>query len=102
MSAKDVFPCYIIKDRYGGCYSGGAWIAWPFDAEHDMGLTEMGDTESDEFWSDFGLDRERWHPCGRGKTPDDAYADLQRVCADPDFSAKLSAWFDLLNECGLS
>lgn len=69
-----VYPCTITHDRYGGCYSGAEWLAWPLDVGYDV---FPADAQGDDFaaavfWDEFdGL-------VGKGATPDDAYDDLLR------------------------
>lgn len=62
-----VYPCVIVLDRYGGVYSGATWIAWPDDFAPDE--AQGGDCEAAEFWAMARV-------CGKGETPDKAYADL--------------------------
>ena len=81
-------PITITQDRYGGGYSGGAWLAWPFLIE-DCTIVpweaDGGDGDAKQFW-------QTWHPVGRGATPDAAAEDLIRLRADPAFLEQLSAW----------
>ena len=69
------YPCTIVKDRYGGSYSGGKWTAWPLDAEDVPRETEMGDRACEMWWS---AARESRVDVGVGVTPDEAFADLLR------------------------
>lgn len=58
----------IDEDRYGGCYSGAAFTAWPGVAPLDIGCVD-GDCEA--FW---GLHADALH--GKGSTPQQAFRDL--------------------------
>jgi len=81
MSALDHWPVAVIQDRYGGCYSGGAWLAiseayTPF--EHGMSRVDWclndgphgGDTEAMMFW----IEPPPW--IAVGNTPDAAFKAL--------------------------
>lgn len=58
----------IDDDRYGGCYSGSAFTAWPGVRPHDI---DAGDSTCEEFWN---LHRDALH--GEGSTPQSAFLDL--------------------------
>lgn len=69
-----------MEDRYGGCYSGGKWVA----VSPAVG-TRITDVEAvvqgnDMMASDFDIMRPQWAADGThvgvGKTPNDALADL--------------------------
>jgi len=68
---NDPYPVVILKDRYGGVYSHGAWTAWPLYLEHMPRGPEDGDAECDYFWH-----TPQDYPIGKGATPDEALADL--------------------------
>lgn len=71
------YPMTIVKDRYGGVYSGGAYTAWNLDPWELP--SEMADSDlfCGEFWA--------WNklPCGKGNTPDEAEGDLLRRIRGP-------------------
>lgn len=64
------YPLTIVADRYGGCYSGGAYTAWnlePWEVPSDI---FDGDLGCGSFWAENRL------ICGKGGTPDEAERDL--------------------------
>ncbi len=70
LTAHGPYPCTIVFDRYGGCYSEGRWTAWPLDAEDVPEGQGDGDPECAEFWGTYtGL-------VGKGATPEAAVIDL--------------------------
>ncbi len=67
---KEVWPCTIVKDRYGGVYSGAKWVAWPCDGDDVPGAPTEDDVTCHNFWHDFkGY-------VGKGRTPCAALEDL--------------------------
>jgi len=68
-----IMPVTITPDRYGGTYSGGAWLAFPLDPYAVPGGPFGGDLVANGWWGDLGD-----VPVGRGETPDRAYDDLSR------------------------
>lgn len=65
------YPVTVVKDRYGGCYSGGRWVAFPLDTS-EIPKEVMGeDIECGEFWD---LNEE---PVGIGHWAEDAVDDLE-------------------------
>jgi hypothetical protein len=70
---KDIWPLIIIKDRYGGVYSGGKYIAWNTWIQYMPKEQEWGDTECSDFW----LDYDGSPPCGRGATIQEAIDNLK-------------------------
>ena len=67
-----MYPVTIIKDRYDGVYSGGAWTAWNLNrAELPLGPFQS-DVECAHFWMVLS------HSIlvGRGSTPESALHDL--------------------------
>lgn len=66
----DIYPCTIIRDRYGGVYSGGEWLAWPLPEDEVPEGPSDSDVACANFW---GLSMEA---VGRGINPSDAYQDL--------------------------
>jgi len=70
---EDIFPVTIINDRYGGCYSKGAFLAFnlePWDVP--KGVSWGGDVDCAEFWADEAPK----YVIGKGNTPNEAYRDL--------------------------
>lgn len=71
-----LYPLTIVADRYGGCYSGGAYTAWqmePWEVPSDI---SDGDLDCSIFWADNEL------ICGKGSTPDEAERDLLKKIRD--------------------
>ena len=89
---SDRFPLTIAKDRYGGAYSGGPWLAFEETPENVPPDPWSGDPEAAGYWSgslseicvpEKAIYYEKggiWHPdcVGRGETPEEAVADLER------------------------
>ena len=72
---KTCYPLTIVKDRYSGCYSGGEYLAFPYDyyelEKYATGI-EDGDFECREFWQNYtGY-------VGKGATPNEALEDLKK------------------------
>lgn len=77
-----IYPCTIIRARYGGVYEGGAWIAFPLHPEEVPANATGGDVECAMWFSDPTV------VTGRGETPDEALATLigaVRECEPWDF-----------------
>lgn len=70
MEFSPVYPLTILRDRYGGTYSGGAYTAWNC------------------YYDDIPYGAEFWMynviPVGRGATPNDAVIDLERRLANEE------------------
>lgn len=72
---KEVYPCTITMDRYSGTYSNAKWLAFaldPWDLPDEVG---GGDPEEESFWRSHNQDE---FPVGKGRTPQEAYEDLQK------------------------
>lgn len=70
---NDVYPVTIIDDRYGGCYSGGKYLAFNLEAwDVPKGVSWGGDVDCAGFWADEAPN----YVIGKGNTPDRAYQDL--------------------------
>ena len=77
------YPIVVLEDRYGGCYSGGQWLAI---AEADAPVADNGQSRVAWAMGDEGPSgcdlaaRLFWQapPCwiSAGQTPDDAIAGL--------------------------
>jgi len=66
------YPMTVVSDRYGGCYSGGAYIAFPCEVYEVDESVAGEDGECMAFWYDFkGV-------VGRGSTVEEAIRDLRR------------------------
>ena len=65
-----IYPCTMIFDRYGGCYSNASWTAWPLDAQDIPEGQDDGDVECQEFWHTYT------RPVGKGETPNASLRDL--------------------------
>ena len=72
--AHPLWDATIVGARYGGIYEGARWMAWPGEPEW-LDEHQSGDDECETFWMDYGS-----APIGRGDTPNDALADLARIC----------------------
>ena len=71
-----LWDVYIFGARYGGTYEGGKWLAWIGD--HEWLDEHHGcDIECLHFWDDYQM-----APIGRGNAPDEALADLHRICVE--------------------
>lgn len=67
----------VVEDRYAGGYSGAKYIAWPLPAAAVPADSQGGDIDAGVFWS------KSWeHLAGKGDTPEDALADLDRLLKD--------------------
>lgn len=73
ISKGNIFPVTIVADRYGGCYSGGKWLA--LQVNNDDVPDEIGASDPDEemFWREHDDNK---FPIGKGNTPNEALADL--------------------------
>jgi len=81
----DWHPIVLIQDRYGGCYSGGPWLALVQASEQVDSVNNRaqfclkgfdgpygGDVEAAQFWSD----PPSW--IAVGSTPDEALSALSQ------------------------
>jgi hypothetical protein len=82
---SDLYPMVALQDRYGGVYSGGAWLAIG-NAEDDIdGVTraawvlEFGPSAGDLEAAGFWVDAPNW--IAVGNSPDDAIANLIQKAA---------------------
>ncbi len=66
-------PVTITPDRYGGTYSGGAWLAFPLHPFEVPDGPFGGDVFAATWWDELGD-----VPVGRGDSPSGAYDDLVR------------------------
>lgn len=73
--ACELYPCTVVYDRYGGCYSGGQYTAWhcdPWDVPEEI---ECDDVTCGWFWM---RKEEIEIPYGVGNTPDEAALNLAK------------------------
>jgi hypothetical protein len=88
-----MWPVRIYQDRYGGSYSGGAWVAVDM-ARKEMEISEIetgilgGDTQAMQFW--LAVADADWIAVGR--TPDIALAALEAKQSAPPRSALGLLW----------
>jgi hypothetical protein len=71
-----MYPVTICPARYSGVYEGARWVAFPFHAAAlawEADGWDGDDMEAVDYWSSS-----RAVVVGRGATPDEAYADLER------------------------
>ena len=70
MRVEDIYPLVIVADRYGGCYSGGKYLAF-----------NMYDAPDDAFGDDTTVIeyfRKTKDIIGKGRSPQAAAEDLAR------------------------
>ena len=67
---EDIYPLTIIKDRYGGVYSGGKYTAWNLDFTDIPKAIDFDDVTCMQFWNNNTM------LVGIGKTPDEAEKSL--------------------------
>ena len=67
------WPLTILVDRYGGTYSGGLYVAFPYEySDIDMDVSGS-DIQCHEFWRSY---KEQGGLYGIGASAQDAYDDL--------------------------
>ena len=68
----------IIKDRYGGMYSGGRYTAWNIPFTKIPSIVEGSDFECETFWIAYKAVDRSGHTTivGFGNTPQSALEDL--------------------------
>lgn len=73
----DTYPICIIKDRYGGVYSGGRYTAWYSDIPNTPYGIYEDDVTCAHTWGELRAVRQNGKLVyGIGKTPDEALRDL--------------------------
>ncbi len=83
---KTPYPLCIVKDRYGGAYSGASFLAFNKDASNVADLPiNAGDLDCEIFWDN----RDKEYPLedyviGKGNTPDEALWDLVKQLEDKE------------------
>ena len=82
----NIYPLTIVEDRYGGCYSGGAYTAFCMDGSELPWQIDAGDVECDCFWKKyndiFKEDPNNIYKVGIGRTPNEAVNDLAKKIKD--------------------
>ena len=76
MEFSPVYPLTILRDRYGGAYSGGAYLAWNRHPDELPSGFDADDLDCLDFWATNVI------PVGFGATPNDAVIDLERRLAN--------------------
>lgn len=77
------WPVTITTSRYGGTYEHDDahdpvdWLAWPLPACNLPDRWDAGDLECRDFWDNYK------QPVGRGMTPNEALADLEKQVGWP-------------------
>lgn len=64
------WPVTIVKDRYSGGYSGGAWTAWPLEPRELPAAISEEDVACKRWWTEHRA--QPTVPVGVGDTPEDA------------------------------
>lgn len=70
---NDLYPVTIFKARYGGVYEDAPWIALNCHADEFPADAVGSDTDCSWFFSGRG------RIIGRGNTPDEALASLEKM-----------------------
>jgi hypothetical protein len=87
------YPCVVVHDRYGGTYSGGAWLAYPKYLEDVPPEADGGDIECDDFWHEHAASPA--YPVGLGADPAAALDDLRaKARGERDWCAGNPRWRD--------
>lgn len=76
---EETYPLCVIKDRYGGVYSGGEYTAWCCGIDYiPVGVFE-DDVTCAHTWGELKADRRKGDTVyGVGETPDEALRDLAK------------------------
>ena len=74
MRVDDIYPLVIVADRYGGCYSGGNYLAFNMYDAPDEAFGD--DIEAFEYFMD------KKEVIGKGWSPQAAAEDLARKLSD--------------------
>ena len=67
---EKIYPLTIIKDRYGGTYSGGEYTAWKLDFDEIPPEAAGDDANCYDFW------KKNKTPVGKGDSIREAVLDL--------------------------
>lgn len=90
---KNEYPLTVVADRYGGCYSGGNYLAFPRDFCDIEEEVCGSDPECMVYWGEFD------DIVGRGATIEDAVGDLRRQMQEEKNCGyqHCQTWEDILN-----
>lgn len=70
---NDIYPLTVVKDRYGGAYSGGKYTAWNMDS-HEIPIDiDSDDNMCEAFWVYNTI------IVGKGNTMDEAVDNLAKL-----------------------
>ena len=69
------WPTTICRDRYGGVYSGGEWLAWPLRPQHIPAEVSSEDGPCRDWWLEQA--QEEKVPVGVGSSPTEALERLR-------------------------
>lgn len=69
--SKEIYPLTIVRDRYGGTYSGGEWLAFNKDPYEISDEPFADDVTCMMFWDEKRM-------IGVGETREFAITDLKR------------------------
>ena len=76
----DAYPLCVIKDRYGGTYSGGEYTAWCCGVSFIPDGVFEDDVTCGSIWGKLKAARKKGEAAyGIGETPDDALHDLAKA-----------------------
>jgi hypothetical protein len=76
----DAYPLCVIKDRYGGTYSGGEYTAWCCGVGYIPDGVFEDDITCGSTWGGLKEARKKGEAAyGIGETPDDALRDLAKA-----------------------
>lgn len=75
---KARYPLTVVTDRYGGTYSGAAYLAFPLDFDEVPEDVNGDDTECGYFWRYYD------EPVGKGATVQEAIDDLIEQMKEPE------------------
>ena len=69
---EDIHPLTIITDRYGGCYSGGKFLAFNLEPWQVPKGVDGSDLDCADFWNEEA----KGYAIGKGDTVQEAINDL--------------------------
>lgn len=86
MTGANIYPLTIVSDRYNGAYSGALFLAFnldPCDIPDEIGA---GDGDEMAFYEGDGHKK---YKIGKGRTANDAAANLYCILNTPEFNASM-------------
>lgn len=95
----EIYPLTIKKDRYGGTYSHGEYLAWKLDIWEVPRDPFEDDVTCMMFWEMNKI------PVGRGETPEAAISDLKKIFykiaieLQKKYGGKLFEWAEAVEIC---